>query len=151
LHDASYLPPDVLGKDKVLDVLDVGKGDSEQKHAMDIGEPLRVPRKYLDRYGYRIEDECGILRKGRTMKFDLAPLHGAGRLVVRTDSFYKGELLTRINGVAVAPVALDPRQTIFIYLEIPLPPGLGDGPLHVEQETNAQDLGMFTEWLVEGS
>jgi hypothetical protein len=150
LDPSEWLPPEVLRGGKVVDVLDVGKADSEKKHAMDIGEDLRVPRKYLDRHGYRIEDECGILRKGKTLKYDFAPLHDAGRLIVRTDSFYKGELLTRINGVAMPPAPLDPRQTIFVYLEIPIPAGQSDGGLHVEQEVNAQDVGLFTVWLVVG-
>jgi hypothetical protein len=116
---------------------------------MDIGEALRVPRHYLDLHGYRINDECGILRKGRTMRYTLAPLAHPGRLIVRTDSFYKGELLTKINGRSMPAAGLDPRQTIFTYLEIPLPGDLGDAPLHIEQETNATDVGLFTVWLVE--
>jgi hypothetical protein len=150
LHDAEFLPPEVLRGGHVLDVLDVGAPASEQGHGMDIGETLRVPRHYLDAHGYRIDDGCGILRKGKTMRYTLAPLPHAGRLVVRTDSFYKGELLTKINGRSMPAAALDPRQTIFTYLEIPLPSNLGDGPLHIEQETNATDVGMFTIWLVDG-
>jgi hypothetical protein len=149
LHDASFLPPEVQRGGRVLDVLDVGVPASEQGHGMDIGETLRVPRKYLDVNGYRIQDECGILRKGRTMRYTFGPLPHAGRLIVRTDSFYKGELLTKINGRSMPAAVLDPRQTIFTYLEIPLPADLGDGPIKVEQETNATDVGMFTVWLVD--
>jgi hypothetical protein len=149
LHDAPFIPPEVLRGGRVLDILDVGSQPSEQGHAMDIGEALRVSRHYLDVDGYRINDECGILRKGRTMRYTFGPLTHAGRLVVRTDSFYKGELLTKINGRTMPAAPLDPRQTIFTYLEIPLPADLGDGSLKVEQETNATDVGMFTVWLVE--
>jgi hypothetical protein len=149
LHDAAFLPPEVLRGARVVDVLDVGAQASEQSHGMDIGEALRVPRHYLDLHGYRINDECGILRKGRTMRYTLAPLAHPGRLIVRTDSFYKGELLTKINGRSMPAAGLDPRQTIFTYLEIPLPGDLGDAPLHIEQETNATDVGLFTVWLVE--
>jgi hypothetical protein len=148
LHDATFLPPEVLRGGRVVDVLDVGPPAAEQAHGMDIGESLRVDRKYLDLHGYRIHDECGILRKGKTMHYDFAPMHHAGRLVIRTDSFYKGELMTKINGRELANVGLDPRQTIFTYLEVPVPGDL-EGPLHVEQETNATDAGMFTVWLVE--
>ncbi len=149
LHDAPFIPPEVLRGGRVLDVLDVGSQPSEQGHAMDIGEALRVPRHYLDADGYRINDDCGILRKGRTLRYTLGPLTHAGRLVVRTDSFYKGELLTKIGGRTMPADTLEPRQTIFTYLEIPLPADLGDGPLKVEQETSATDIGMFTVWLVE--
>jgi len=149
LHDAAFLPPEVLRGARVVDVLDVGAQASEHSHGMDLGETLRVPRRYLDLHGYRINDECGILRKGRTMHYTLAPLTHPGRLIVRTDSFYKGELLTKINGRSMPAAGLDPRQTIFTYLEIPLPGDLGDAPLHIEQETNATDVGLFTVWLVE--
>jgi hypothetical protein len=149
LHDAAFLPPEVLRGERVVDVLDVGAKASEQSHGMDIGEDLRVPRHYLDVHGYRINDECGILRKGKTMRYEMAAPHHATRLVVRTDSFYKGDLLTKINGRSMPVAGLDPRQTIFTYVEIPLPPDLGEGQLHIEQETNANDVGMFTVWLVE--
>jgi hypothetical protein len=149
LHAATFLPPEVLHGARVVDVLDVGAPASEQGHGMDIGETLRVPRKYLDVEGYRIDDGCGILRKGRTLRYTLAPMAHAGRLVVRTDSFYKGELLTKINGRSMPRATLDPRQTIFTYLDIPLPSDLGAEPLHIEQETNATDVGIFTVWLVE--
>ncbi len=149
LHDAPFLSAEVLKGNRILDILDVGSPDSEKQHEMDIGESLRVSRHYLDRDGYRINDECGILRKGRTMRYTLAPLPRGGRLIVRTDSFYKGELLTKINGRTMPAAPLDPRQTIFTYLEIPLPADLGDGPLHVEQETSATDVGMFTIWALD--
>jgi hypothetical protein len=161
-HDARFLPKQELRGGRVADVLDVGpeiKGheQDEAEHGMDIGEPLRVDRKYFDPYGYRVQDQCGILRgpesvppNGHTLKFDFAPLHRAGRIIVRTDSFYKGALMTKINGQPVAQAPLDPRQTLFVYLQIPIPTELADGqPLHVEQTTDAKDVGIFTEWLVE--
>jgi hypothetical protein len=151
LHSATFLPPEVQKGDRIVDVMDVGAPPSETAHAMDIGEALRVPRRYLDYYGYRISDECGILRKGRTLRYRMqAPAHG-GRLVVRSDSFYKGQLLTKVNGRAMPAVSMDPRQTIFTYFEIPLPADLGAGPLTVEQETDASDVGIFTVWLVESA
>jgi hypothetical protein len=149
LHSANFLPSDVLAGARVADMLDVGPKESEQAHAMDIGEDLRVPRHYLDTYGYRVSDECGILRKGRTLKYQMQPIHREGRLVIRTDSFYKGDLLTTINGRSLPPVTFDPRQTLFMYLQIPVPGDLGDGPLQVEQTTTATDIGFFTVWLLE--
>jgi hypothetical protein len=149
LHHADFLPSDVLGGARVADILDVGPKESEQAHAMDIGEDLRVPRHYLDVYGFRVSDECGILRKGRTLKYELKPIHRDGRLVIRTDSFYKGDLLTTINGRSLATASFDPRQTLFTYLQIPVPGDLGEGPLHVEHSTTATDVGFFTVWLLE--
>ena len=110
---------------------------------------MRVPRSYMDTFGYRVADECGILRKAHTLHYDFAAPSGGGRLVVRSDSFYKGQILTTVNGRTLAPVDLDPLQTMFGYFEIPFPADVGPGPLHVEQKTNAQDVGIFTVWLVE--
>jgi hypothetical protein len=148
-HSASFLPDQIRRGGQIADVLDVGPTAQERAHAMDIGEPLRVARSYFDLFGYRISDECGILRKSHTLKYDLAAAPRAGRLVVRSDTFYKGQLLTSVNGRTLASVDLDPLQTMFGYLEIPLPGDLGPNPLHVEQRTTAQDVGVFTVWLVE--
>jgi hypothetical protein len=32
---------------------------------------------------------------------------------------------------------------------VPLPADLGDGPLHVRQETTASDIALFAAWLVD--
>jgi hypothetical protein len=149
LHEAAFVPPAVLHGSRVADMLDVGAKEQEESHHMDIGEDLRVPRDRIDSYGYRVRDECGILRKGRVLRYDLAPAARGGRLVIRTDSFYRGDLLTTINGTPLPAVHLEPRQTLFIYVQIPLPADLGDGPLHVEQSTTATDIALFTVWLLE--
>jgi len=148
-HDAAFLPPAVLRDSRVVDVLDVGPEGQESSHGLEITEALRVPRSLMDTYGYLVKDECGILRNGRKVTYSLAPAPHGGRLVIRTDSFYKGELLTKVNGLPAAAVHLEPRQTLFTYLQVPLPPDLGDGPLHVEHETSATDIGIFTVWLLE--
>src|SRR5260370_11497932 len=80
LHHADFLPPDVLAGARVADMLDVGPKESEEAHSMGIGEDLRGPRHYLDVYGFRVSDECGILRKGKTLKYELQPIHRSARL-----------------------------------------------------------------------
>ncbi|HLK41554.1 MAG TPA: glycosyltransferase family 87 protein [Polyangiaceae bacterium] len=148
-YDAAFLPKQVLRGGHVADVFDVGPGEKEAAHRLVIGETLRQPRSLMDTFGYLVQDECGILRNGKTIAYDLAPAPHGGRLVVRTDSFYRGELTTKVNGQPLPNAHLEPQQTLFQYLQIPLPSDLGDGPLHVEQETTAQDVGVFTVWLVE--
>jgi hypothetical protein len=149
LHDPSFLPDAVLRGGHVADMLDVGRKEDEQKHNMDIGEDFRVSRTRIDIYGYRISDGCGILRSGRTLKYDLPPAPHGGRLIVRSDAFYKGDLLTSVNGRVLPSAALEPHQTQFVYLQVPLPEDLGDAQLHVEQTTSAKDVGVFTVWLVQ--
>jgi hypothetical protein len=149
VHDASFLPPVVQRGGQVKDVLDVGRSDDEEAHHMDIGETLRVPRQRIDIYGYRISDGCGILRNSHVLRYDMPPAPRGGRLIIRSDAFYKGELLSSVNGRSLAAVTLDPHQTQFVYLQIPLPTDLGDAPLHIEQTTTAKDVGVFTVWLVE--
>ena len=149
LHTASFLPPALIGSGRVIDVLDVGRADQEASHHVEIAEALRVPRVYMDTFGYRIQDECGIVRKNGVMVYNLAPAPRGGKLVLRTDSFYKGDLLTTVNGRSMPAIHLEPRQTMFAYVEVPLPSDLGDGPLHVQQATSAADVGIFTIWLVE--
>jgi hypothetical protein len=148
-HDAAFLPAPILRGSRVVDILDVGPNKAEQSHHFDIGETLRVPRNRIDTFGYRISDECGILRSGRVLHYELAPSPHGGRLVIRTDAFYRGDLLTTVNGRPLPSVPLDPHQTLFAYLEIPLPGDLGDGPLQVEQSTTATDIGIFTVWLLD--
>jgi hypothetical protein len=148
-HDAAFLPPAVLRDSRVVDVLDIGPEGQEASHGLEIAEALRVPRSLMDTSGYLVKDECGILRNGRQVSFNLAPAPHGGRLVVRTDSFYRGELLTKVNGRSLPSAHLEPRQTLFIYLQVPLPSDLGSEPLHVEQETSATDIGLFTVWLLE--
>jgi hypothetical protein len=148
-HDPVFLPPAVLRDSRVVDVLDVGPEGQEASHGLEIGEALRVPRSLMDTSGYLVKDECGILRNGKQVSYNLAPAPHGGRLVIRTDSFYRGELLTKVNGRSLPSVHLEPRQTLFIYLQVPLPSDLGSEPLHVEQETSATDIGLFTVWLLE--
>lgn len=149
LHEPSFLPEEVLQAGRVLDVLDVGRADLEASHHLVIAEALRVPRHRMDSYGYRVDDDCGILRRGGVLRYDLAPAPQGGRIVIRTDSFYRGELQTTVNGRSLPAVHLDPYQTLFTYLQIPLPADLGDAPLHVEQVTTANDVGVFTVWLLQ--
>jgi hypothetical protein len=147
LHDADFLPPEIVKHDRVADIVDLGSADSEKAHQLEIPEAMRVPRQMMDTYGYRVKDECGIVRKTGALHYDLAPAPKGGRLIVRTDSFYKGDLLTTINGRSLPAIHLEPRQTLMAYLEIPVPADI-DGPLHVQQATTASDVGIFTEWLV---
>jgi len=147
LHTATFLPPELLGPDHVADVLDLGATDQEAAHGLAIAEALRVPRQMMDTYGYRVKDECGIVRKDGVLRYDLAAAPRGGRIVVRTDSFYKGDLLTTVNGRSLPAIHLEPRQTLLAYLEIPVPPDI-EGPLHVQQATTASDVGVFTVWLV---
>ncbi len=147
LHPATFLPPEIAAKTRVADVLDVGDSGQEASHQFAIAEALRVPRQMMDTYGYRVKDGCGILRKDGVLRYDLAPAPQGGHLVVRTDSFYKGELLTTVNGRSLPAVHLEPRQTLFAYLDVPLPADL-EGPLHVQQAVTASDIGVFTIWLV---
>ncbi|MDP9037045.1 MAG: hypothetical protein M3O50_19785 [Myxococcota bacterium] len=149
LHEAAFLPPEVLGGSHIVDVLDVGAASSEATHHLSIAEELRVPRHRMDTFGYRVDDDCGILRRGGVLRYSLAAAPHGGRIVIRTDSFYRGELLTTVNGRSLPYVRLDPYQTLFTYLQIPLPPDLGDGPLFVDQVTTANDVGVFTAWLVQ--
>ncbi|MDP9152221.1 MAG: hypothetical protein M3O36_20030, partial [Myxococcota bacterium] len=149
LHEATFLPPEVLGGARVADVLDVGAAGNEATHHLSIAEELRVPRHRMDTLGYRVDDDCGILRRGGVLRYDLAPAPHGGRIIIRTDSFYRGELLTTVNGRSLPATRLDPYQTLFTYLQIPLPTDLGDAPLHVDQVTTANDVGVFTVWLVQ--
>jgi hypothetical protein len=147
MHTATFLPPELLGHDHVADEVDLGAPVQEAAHGLAIAEALRVPRQMMDTYGYRVKDECGIIRKDGVLRYDLAPAPHGGRIVVRTDSFYKGDLLTTVNGRSLPAVHLEPRQTMLAYLEIPVPPDI-EGPLHVQQATTASDVGVFTVWLV---
>jgi hypothetical protein len=146
--DPAFLPRVVLRDSRVVDTLDVGPHDVEAAHQLEIAEALRVPRSLMDTSGYLVNDECGILRKDGVLRYDLAPAPHGGRLVIRTDSFYRGELLGSVNGRSLPAVHLEPRRTLFAYLEIPLPSDLGDEPLHIQQTTTASDVGVFTVFLL---
>jgi hypothetical protein len=148
-HDASFLPPGVQRGEPVADLLDLGPPETEVAHHLEIAEALRVDRDMMDTSGYLVKDACGIVRKDGVLRYDLAPAPRGGRLVIRTDSFYRGELLSSVNGRSLPAMHLEPRRTMFAYLEIPLPSDLGDEPLHIQQTTTASDVGVFTIWLLE--
>ncbi len=147
-HDAAFMPPPLLGQSTVGDVLDVGPPASESAHHLQIAESRRVPRDLMDIYGYLVKDDCGILRNGGVATYTLAPAPRGGRLVVRTDAFYAGDLLTTVNGRSMPAVKFTPHQSLFTYLQVQLPADLGDEPLHVTQTTTATDVGLFTVWLL---
>ena len=148
-HTAAFLPPGLQRSDHVADVLDVGLPDAEAAHKLEIAEALRVDRSMMDTSGYLVKDACGIVRKDGVLRYDLAPAPNGGRLLIRSDTFYRGELLSSVNGRSLPAVHLEPRRTLFAYLEIPLPSDLGDEPLHIQQTTTAADMGVFTVWLLE--
>jgi hypothetical protein len=148
-HEAAFLPPGLQHGDRIADVLDVGPRDTESAHNLEIAETLRVDRDMMDTSGYLVKDSCGIVRKDGVLRYDLAPAPHGGRLLIRTDSFYRGELLSSVNGRSLPAVHLEPRRTLFAYLEIPLPSDLGDEALHIQQTTTAADMGVFTVWLLE--
>ncbi len=54
-----------------------------------------------------------------------------------------------MNDRELEPVHLEPHRTLFAYVHVPLPPDLGDAPLRVQQETTANDVGLFSAWLLE--
>ncbi|MGH7271138.1 MAG: hypothetical protein ACREJ3_11970 [Polyangiaceae bacterium] len=150
----AFLPPEVIKGDRIADAIDVGETGDEASHHLVIPDDRRIDRSLMDTFGYLETDACRILKKGRTLDYDLATGARSGppsarRLVIRTDSYYRGELRTSVNGRVLAEAHLVPQQSLFAYVEVPLPADLGDGPLHVEQSTTASDVAVFTVWLLE--
>lgn len=148
VHPSTFLPTQIVQSDHLLDTLDLGADDAEVAHSVEFHDPRLVGRDLMDTFGYLVDDDCRILRKGEKLVYDLAAAPKGGALVVRTDSFYAGDLLTTVNGRVLAPVYVDPHRTLFAYVRVPLPADLGDGPLHVQQETTSNDVGLFAIWLL---
>jgi hypothetical protein len=148
-RSAEFLPPEIAKGGAVADVLDFGPSAPEAAHHLDFHEGKAVQRKVMDIFGYLVNDGGRILKKDVKLEYDLAAAPKGGTLVVRTDAFYKGDLLTTVNDRVLPPVHIEPHKTLFTYLQVPLPADLGDGPLHVRQETTASDIALFTAWLLD--
>ncbi len=151
-RDAAFLPCEVASAGRVLDRIDFGANGDEAAHHVAMKDHRDVPRKLMDVFGYLVSDDGRVLKKGDPLDYILAAPGGtaSGReLVIRTDSFYKGDLKTTVNDRELAPVHLAPHRSLFAYVHVPLPPDLGDGTLHVHQETTANDVGIFSAWLVQ--
>jgi hypothetical protein len=147
LQTATFLPPTLLGNAHIVDVLDLGMHQDEVVHNVRMdANALRVTRTRMDTYGYRVNDDARVLRSPTVIHYDLSPSGRGSHLVIRTDSFFRGELLTTVNGRSLPPVHLEPRQTLFAYLEVPLPDDIDGEPLHVVHATTASDVGLFTIW-----
>jgi hypothetical protein len=145
---AEFLPPEIARGATVADTLDFGPRAQEAAHHLDFHDARDVQRKVMDVYGYLVKDDGRILKKDVKLEYDLAAAPRGGTLIVRTDAFYKGDLLTTVNDRVLPAVPIEPHKTLFTYLQIPLPADLGDGPLHVRQETTASDIALFAAWLV---
>src|SRR6185437_1777894 len=126
-----------------------GARDSESAHPFALADTRNVDRKVMDVYGYIVKDGARILKKEQKLYYDLAAAPRGGTLVVRTDIFYRGDLITKVNDRELPVVHLEPHKSLFTYVQVPLPADLGDGPLHVHQETTATDVAVFNAWLLE--
>lgn len=151
VQSGAFLPSTELKGGKIADLVNIGDPASEQSHAFQMGEDQRVPRLYLDVHGYRVADECAILRQGYTATYQLNKAAGPARLIVRSDTYYgDGELQTTANGKPLAPMKLVAHRTMFDYLEVGIPADFPAGPLRIEQHVSgAPDVGLFTAWLVQ--
>jgi hypothetical protein len=133
----------------VSDYVQFGDALSQAGHGVEGETRGSVERRYMDMYGARVTDMCIMLPSEGDLRYTLTKKgDGPARIVVRTDSFYAGELHTTINDAPVPGVRLDPRQTMFGYVTVVVP-SMPPGTLRVRHTTSAKDIGMFTLWLVE--
>jgi hypothetical protein len=136
------------------DTVRFGEGASQRSHDMsgsgDLSGPYAIAaRRYLDPYGDRISDSCLMLKFDKDVNYTIVKKgSGPARLVIRTDSFYAGDLTVEVNGRPIPGARLEPRQTMFGYVSVSLP-ALPAGPLRIRHTTTAKDVGLFTGWLVE--
>ncbi len=136
------------------DYVHFGEAASQQSHALSGSGSLSGPfaiaaRRYMDPYGDRISDSCLMLKFDNDVNYIMIKKgSGPARLVIRTDSFYAGDLTVEVNGAPIPGARLEPRQTMFGYVSVSLP-ALPAGPLRIRHTTTAKDVGLFTGWLVE--